>query len=261
MEVVVLKLGGASLQNLKTLESLALMLKDLLQSGVRPVIIHGGGPDINEELTRRGISWAFINGQRQTTPEMMEVIEEVLAKKVNGLIVHELKSSGLKTIGLSGAEDKILFCSQTNAELQQVGKVEVVELSSIKRILENSTDVIPVIAPIGVGYQGEKYNINADWAASKIAVALHATKLIFLTDQNGILDGEGALIDVATAEYIHEMIRTGVIHGGMYTKVLTMMMAIEEGISEVQVLNALLSHQYGRGPLGTRLVDNYSPKC
>lgn len=260
MSIVVIKLGGASLQNLETLERLAFMVKELQSSGVRPVIIHGGGPAINLELTNRGLSWKFIKGQRQTTPEMMVVIEEVLATSVNGLIVDEFKKTGVEAIGLSGAKDKILFCTQTNSELQQVGKVEEVQLGAIQKVLQSSDLTVPVIAPIGLGYEGEKYNINADWAAAKIAVALNAEKLIFLTDQNGILDGEGALIDVASSELIHEMIDSGVIHGGMYTKVMTMMMAIDHGVSEVQVINALLANLYGKETLGTRLVDNYSPK-
>lgn len=260
MSIVVLKLGGASLQNLETIERVAFMVKELEASGKRPVIIHGGGPAINEELTQRGITWKFIKGQRQTTPEMMEVIEEVLATKVNGIIVDELKKVGVEAIGLSGAKDQILYCTQTNTELQQVGKVEEVQLAPILKSLELSGHMVPVIAPIGLGYQGEKFNINADWAAAKIAVALNAEKLIFLTDQNGILDGEGALIDVASADLIHEMINSGVIHGGMYTKVMTMMMAIDHGVSEVQVMNALLANLYGKESLGTRLVDNYSSK-
>lgn len=252
MNKVVIKLGGAALQNIETLEKLSLMVKDLILQGMSPVIIHGGGPAINHELTLRGISWKFINGQRQTTPEMMKVIEEVLAIDVNNLIVGELIKFGVHAIGLSGARDQILFCSQIDSELGQVGKVEEINLTAIHA----HPELIPVIAPIGFGAQGEKYNINADWAAAKLAVAMGAQKLIFLTDQNGILNGEGELIEVATSNLIQQMIDSGVIHGGMFTKVMTMISALDQGIGEVHVMNALLAHQYRQQSLGTRLVES-----
>jgi acetylglutamate kinase len=251
MSTVVVKLGGAALQNPVTLEKLTLMVKQLQCGGSRPVIIHGGGPAINQELTSRGITWTFINGQRQTTAEMMGVIEEVLGTQVNRLIVDALTEAGLSVKGFSGGRDQLFYCTKVSAELGLVGKVEEVNIS----VLKNHPDIIPVIAPIGLGAFGEKYNINADWAAAKLAVALGAEKLIFLTDQNGILDSEGDLVDLATADLIHEMIDSGVIHGGMYTKVVTMMSALDSGVEEVQVMNALAAHQYGQLPLGTRLVE------
>jgi acetylglutamate kinase len=260
MSLFVIKLGGASLQNLKTLESVASMVNLIKKSGKRVVIIHGGGPAINDELTKRGITWEFIQGQRHTTPEMMEVIEEVLASKLQKVILTELKNKNLEVKGLSGAKDKILFCTKSQKDLGLVGMIEHINTSAIINILESSPDVVPVIAPIGLGFSGERFNINADWAAAKIAVALKAEKLIFLTDQNGILDARGELIEAANEDLIQELIQSGVIYGGMFTKVSTMMSAVREGVSEVLVMNALEAHSFGTQPLGTRLVDNYSSR-
>lgn len=251
MSTVVIKLGGASLQNHETLGRLGSLVKLIQLEGSTPVIIHGGGPAINQELTARGISWTFINGQRQTTAEMVEVIEEVLATNVNRMIVSALKEAGLKARGLSGSKDQIFLCSQVSSELGLVGEVEEVGLS----VLGQDSSSVPVIAPIGFGKNGEIYNINADWAAAKFAIALGAEKLIFLTDQEGVIDGTGTLVDVASPEVIEEMISSGVIHGGMYTKVKTMMNALENGVGEVHVISAIRAHEYAKVSLGTRLVE------
>lgn len=236
--VVVIKLGGSSLGFVDTILQLATLIKAYQKRRCRVVVVHGGGPAINEELTRRDIKWQFINGQRQTTPEMMGVIDEVLAKKVNGNLVKNLKAAGILSMGLSGADSEILFCSQASEELMQVGKVENVNTNEIVEILNQFGAKVPVIAPIGYGANSEKYNINADWAASQIAVALEAKSLIFLTDQNGILDQQKNLVTHADSPMIEAMIADGTISGGMFTKVKAMMAAIGAGVKQVRVLNA-----------------------
>lgn len=256
MSIVVVKLGGSSLQNSDTLGKFAILIKELQEQGYKPIIIHGGGPAINQELTLRGITWQFINGQRQTTNEMISVIEDVLANRINSQLVTALNDSGINAVGMSGASQNMLFCTQANAELQQVGNIEKVNTESISTWLKLPTSQVPVIAPMGIGAVGEKYNINADWAAAKIAVALRAVKLIFLTDQNGILDQDKVLIPVAAPESIYQLIDSGIIHGGMYTKVMTMMMALKNGVEEVQVLNASQADSYGKKTLGTRLLES-----
>jgi acetylglutamate kinase len=204
--VVVIKLGGSSLHYSETILQLAALVRGYQKRRYRVVLVHGGGPAINEELTRQNIKWQFINGQRQTTPEMMKVIEEVLAKKVNGILVNALKLAGVSALGLSGADSEILICSQANEELMCVGKVETVNTAGLVEILNQFGGKVPVIAPIGYGLEGERYNINADWAACQIAVALDAKKLIFLTDQTGILDQEKQLVPKASSYMISQMI-------------------------------------------------------
>lgn len=235
---IVIKLGGSSLQNPETLKELATLVRGYQKRRYAVVIVHGGGPAINEELTRQNISWQFIDGQRQTTPEMMGVIDSVLGTKVNGMVVDHLKLQNISAVGMSGANG-ILLCSQAKPQLMQVGQVDDVNAQSIEAIVNQiGTAQVPVIAPIGVGQNGEKYNVNADWAATRIAVALNAKKLIFLTDQSGILDQEKQLVPRATAQMIDQMILDGVISGGMFTKVKAMMTALSCGIKQVRVLHA-----------------------
>ena len=236
--IVVIKLGGSSLQNSETVQQLAVLVKGYQKRRNRVVLVHGGGPAINAELTRQNIKWQFINGQRQTTPEMMTVIDQVLTKEVNGTLVVNLKQAGVSAIGVSGATAEILFCSQATEELMCVRKVEAVNTAGLVEILNQFGAKVPVIAPIGYGANGEKFNINADWAACQIAVALDAKKLVFLTDQNGILDQQKQLVPRANSRLINLMIADGTISGGMYTKVKAMMTALNAGVKHVRVLNA-----------------------
>lgn len=253
---ILIKLGGSSLQNPGTLQELVTLTRGYRENNYDVILVHGGGPAINQELTARGIQWQFINGQRQTTPEMMGVIEDVLASKINSMLVETLKDAGIAAVGLSGAQQKTLFCTQANAELMQVGQVEDVNPVLINASLLAAENPVPVIAPIGIGAQGEKYNINADWAAAKIAIALQAEKLIFLTDQNGILNQDKELVQEAVPPLLHQMIEEGVISGGMYTKVMTMMTALLSGIQQVRVLNAnVASHLLTRENVGTLLAQ------
>jgi acetylglutamate kinase len=254
MNRILIKLGGSSLQNAKTLKQLVLLIQGLHEQGKQVVVVHGGGLAINQELTARGINWQFINGQRQTTPEMMSVIEEVLAVKVNSSLVDILTAAGVVAYGHSGAHQQTLVCTEANAELMQVGKIETVNTEAIEAILD--LGAVPVIAPIGVGLSQEKYNINADWAATKLAMALQVEKLIFLTDQNGILNEKSELVKVATPSLLNKMIESEVITGGMYTKVLTMIEALKSGVGSVQVLNAAnASDLLLKTTMGTLLVD------
>lgn len=253
---IVIKLGGSALQNSETVLQLSELVRGLQNRGFQVVVVHGGGPAINAELTKRGITWQFINGQRQTTPEMMAVVNHVLAGVVNSELVHRLQASGLFALGLSAADEKILFCTQANSELMQVGKIEAVDTTMIEKVLANTIDRVPVIAPVGYGSSDEKYNINADWAATNIAMALKANQLIFLTDQLGILDAHKKLIQQADQVLINELITDGTISGGMFTKVQAMMMALNAGVEKVRVLHA--SHAalaLNAEPVGTILTN------
>ncbi|MEQ1876225.1 MAG: acetylglutamate kinase [Bdellovibrionia bacterium] len=254
--VIVIKQGGSSLSNSATLAELAALVRGYRKRRYQVVVVHGGGPAINAELTKRGIQWKFIDGQRQTTPEMIDVIDQVLAQDVNGAVVESLSRARIHAAGMSGAHG-ILFCSQASPELMRVGKIGYVDVAPIEAQLARFGSPTPVIAPIGIGDQGEKYNINADWAATQIAIALGAKRLIFLTDQNGILDGEKNLIQKATPRHIEVMIEDGVISGGMMTKTRAMMAALQAGVKKVLVLNAAFaSHLLTENKIGTLLTDS-----
>jgi acetylglutamate kinase len=257
---IVIKLGGASLDNPKTLGALAELVRGYQKRRYNVVLVHGGGPAINQELTARGITWSFFEGQRQTTPEMMDVIDEVLSVKVNSRIFESLRLSKIAATGLSGAKHNILSCVQLNEQLGQVGEVKAVDVGAIEACFTTLPCSVPVIAPIGGSTSGLKYNVNADWAATQIAIALKAKKLIFLTDQNGILDENKMLVKKVNSRMIQKMIDEGVISGGMCTKVRAMMTALQEGVKKVRVLNAanaanLLEALTNDELRGTLLVD------
>ena len=251
-KTIVIKLGGSALEN--SLEELSLTVKGHLDRGDKVVLVHGGGPAINKELTARGINWTFVNGQRRTTPEMMTVIEDVLAVSVNEMVVKSMRGSGIPATGLSGGH--ILFCQPVSEDLGLVGNVEVVACESINEALARGD--VPVIAPIGRGYEAHvRFNVNADWAATQIAIALRADELTFLTDQNGILDGDGSLVKKADPSRLESMISTGVVSGGMCTKVLAMIAAVRHGVAQVRVLNAAKSSvSLGRRKVGTVLYEH-----
>lgn len=242
---IVIKLGGSALDQPATLKELALLVKGYQERHYDVVVVHGGGPAINNELRSRKIEWKFIDGQRQTTPEMMFVIEKVLTGDVNQRVVGSLRENGIPSVGLSGGQDQILLCApNANPELMRVGTVESVNTYPIDVVLKFSKgDVVPVVAPIGIGNYGDKFNVNADWAATQIAVVLKAEKLVFLTDQFGILNSDQELIKVAAPRLLERMILEGVIYGGMATKVRAMVRAITKGVKQVQVLHATTASQ------------------
>lgn len=238
-KLVLIKLGGASLKEEKIIREMIEAIRNYRKYGYSVVLVHGGGPFINEALTSKAIEWTFINGQRKTTPAMMETIEDVLFNQVNKFLVEKLNECNVPALGINGSENEMLFCVQANKELEQVGSIEKVNTLWIERLLSVSGEVVPVIAPIGIGSDGKKYNINADWAASKIAVALRAEQLVFLTDQKGILNDSKELIPYATVENLNNMIENGVVTGGMYTKVLTVIQALKAGVPTVRIMSGI----------------------
>jgi acetylglutamate kinase len=244
-QTLLIKLGGAALQDPGLVASICSDLKILRSVGVHVVVVHGGGPSINAELQARGIQWQFIDGQRVTTPEMMEVIEMVLCGLVNRRIVRALNGAGVKSVGMSGSDAGTLTCKQASVKLGQVGLIEKVDTTIIHSILGTQDDgqgAIPVIAPIGVGMEGEAFNINADWAASRIAQALGIRKVLFLTDQEGILDAQGRLMPELDAAELENLIELGVVKGGMLAKVQTILHALRNGVTDVHILNARRPH-------------------
>lgn len=243
---VLIKLGGAALQDQELVRRTCEDLIAIRSVGVNVVIVHGGGPAINEELTLRGIKWDFLDGQRVTTPQMMDVIEMVLCGSVNRRIVRILSETGVKAVGMSGADARTLMCKPADKRLGQVGVIEKVNVSFIESVLQLRNDsgvrAIPVIAPLGLGEDGKAYNINADWAASHIACALGVDKMLFVTDQDGILDSEKKLIPELDAGDLENLVDTGVVTGGMLTKVRSVLHALKHGVNDVHILNVRRPH-------------------
>lgn len=242
---VLIKLGGAALEDESLVAALCEDLSLIRGAGVNVVLVHGGGPAINRELERRGITWNFVDGLRVTTPAMMEVIEMVLCGQVNRRIVRTLNQSAVRAIGLSGSDARTLFCKPMRKELGLVGEVTSVRPAAIEAILKTQDEgigTIPVIAPIGIGENGQAYNINADWAAVRIAEALEIDKVLFLTDQEGILGADGKLVPELDAGDLEVLIEAGVVKGGMLAKVSTVLHALKNGVKDVHIFNARRPH-------------------
>ena len=247
-KTVVVKYGGSVGR-----EDLSNFVRDLTLMkyvGIKPVVVHGGGPQIQEHLDTLGIKSDFIAGLRVTSRQVMEVVEMVLVGKINQQIVTSINRHQMGTVGLSGKEGKLIKAKKfdlqkfaanhhidipEDADLGYVGEVHEINPEVIRTL--ESKDIIPIIAPIGWGEDGTTYNINADHAAGKIAGALRAAKLILLTNVDGILDKKGKLISSVTKKQAEKLIRDGTINSGMIPKVMCALEALEEGVSKVHIIN------------------------
>lgn len=243
---VVIKYGGSAMLDPEINKTIVQDMVLLKLVGLKPVIVHGGGPEINHMLKRLDIQSEFINGLRVTTKETMEVVEMVLAGKVNKQIVEMISGQGGCPVGLTGKDGKILKAKKLNkdgVDLGFVGEIEKVNTTLIKSLIDN--DFIPIIAPIGSDDEGNTYNINADYAAVAIAGALNAQKLVFLTDVEGVLkdkEDPESLISFLSDEEAKKYIESGIIAGGMIPKVECCMEAIEEGVPMVHILDGRKKH-------------------
>lgn len=236
---VLIKVGGAALKDDSVLEIVTQAIQRYRRNSYKVVVVHGGGPAINAALEAKGIKWNFVDGQRVTTPEMMNVIETTLCGEVNRKLVRYMGGSGLPVVGFSGTDNHTLMCARLSEALGQVGQIQAVNCAWMEVLMRLPSAPIPVMAPIGIGHEGEAFNINADWAATKLAVALGVEQLIFLTDQKGILDGKKKLIESTTPEELQALMDDGTIQGGMMTKARAIMHARKSGIETVRVLNGL----------------------
>ncbi|MEK7355913.1 MAG: acetylglutamate kinase [Bdellovibrionota bacterium] len=234
---VLLKLGGATLQDPDVITRVARDVTAATEAGASIAIVHGGGPAINEELTRRGITWNFFEGQRITTPEMMDVIETVLCGHVNRKIVRALNTSHVEALGFSGVDGRTLQCRLSDERMGLVGVVTKVDTSIFTSWMTEPKRV-GVMAPVGWGGEGRALNVNADWAAAQVACSMKVNRLVYLTDQDGILDQDKTLIPRATASALERLIETGVVAGGMLAKVRTILFALDHGVEGVQIANA-----------------------
>ncbi|MEJ2469023.1 MAG: acetylglutamate kinase [Campylobacterales bacterium] len=242
-EIVVIKYGGAA-QTSDTLK--AKFAKDVLLMylvGIRPVIVHGGGPRINEMLSKLDIPTEFIEGQRVTTPEIMRIVEMVLCGDVNNDIVALLNSHGARAFGVNGKDAQFVTAKpKDEGKWGLTGIIDHVNADVVHRLIDEK--FIPVIAPIAsdkeTGHPG--YNINADLAASKIAGAIGAKKVVFMTDTPGVLDADGKLLSSLTEERVEALKADGTIHGGMVPKVDACIEAIERGVQKAHIIDGRIEH-------------------
>jgi acetylglutamate kinase len=218
--------------------------------GMNPVVVHGGGPQIEQMLARLGKKGEFVQGMRVTDAETMDVVEMVLGGQVNKEVVELINQAGGKAVGLTGQDGafirarKMMLKSDTAAgELVDIGLVGEIDRIDPELIaLLDSRDFIPVIAPIGVGTEGEAYNINADLVAGKLAETLRAEKLVLMTNTTGVLDKTGKLLTGLTASEIEALFADGTIHGGMLPKIGSALDAVKNGVKSSHVIDGRVEH-------------------
>ena len=232
---VVIKFGGHAMGNDEAMETFARDIVLMQQVGEPPVIVHGGGPMINEMLDRLNIKSDFFNGKRVTDEPTMEVVEMVLSGRVNKRIVQAINKQGGQAVGLSGKDAKLITCDQEDPKLGLVGTPRNINPTLLNRLFD--ADMIPVIAPLGSGDNGETFNINGDTAAGSIAAALNADRLLLLTDVSGVKNTDGETLTELTPKDIKDLIASGEISGGMIPKTETALNAIEGGVRAVVILD------------------------
>ncbi len=232
---VVIKLGGHAMGSDEAMDSFANDVVLMRQVGVNPVIVHGGGPMINDMLKRLDIQSEFVNGKRVTDAATMEVVEMVLSGVVNKRIVQAINRAGGKAVGLSGKDANLITCDQTDPALGLVGTPAQMDPTILSTLFERS--IIPVIAPLGSGQNGETFNINGDTAAGAIAGALKADRLLLLTDVSGVKNADGDVLTELTADQIRDLTADGTIAGGMIPKTETALDAIASGVRAVVILD------------------------
>jgi acetylglutamate kinase len=252
-KIVVVKYGGHAMGDPDLARAFARDITLLETAGARPVVVHGGGPQIGEMLNRLGIKSEFRGGLRVTDKPTIEVVEMVLAGSINKEIVMAINAEGGKAVGLSGKDGHMVFAEKvTRTEKDPTSNIEnVIDLGFVgepKRVSRAVIDMvlgaglIPVIAPVAPGDDGHTYNINADTFAGAIAGRLGAARLLFLTDVPGVLDRGGKLIKELTVKKARELIADGTISGGMIPKVETCIDAIKQGVEGVVILNGKVPH-------------------
>lgn len=252
---VVIKLGGHAMGSDEGMDSFARDVVLMRQVGVNPVIVHGGGPMINDMLAKLGVTSEFVGGKRVTDATTVEVVEMVLSGLVGKRIVQAINRQGGRAVGISGKDANLISCKPADPKLGFVGDPTVVDTTLLRDLTEAGT--IPVVAPLGSGENGETFNINGDTAAGAIAGALKADRLLLLTDVAGVKDASGEVVTELTADHIKKMVEDGTIAGGMIPKTQTALDALEQGTRGVVILdgrsaNACLLElftEYGAGSM------------
>jgi len=249
-KTIVIKYGGNAMTDEHLKECFAKDVVLLKLVGMNPVVVHGGGPQINEMLDKLGKKGEFIQGMRVTDEETMDVVEMVLGGQVNKEIVNLINRHGGKAVGLTGQDGNFIHAHKLMMEdkddptkfidIGQVGEISAIDPSIINFL--DTGDFIPVVAPIGVGIDGETYNINADVVAGKLAEILNAEKLILLTNTPGVLDKNGELLTGLTPRQIDDMVADGTLSGGMLPKISSALDAARSGVKAVHIIDGRVEH-------------------
>lgn len=250
---IVVKYGGNAMTDEILKEGFARDIVLMQLVGMRPIVVHGGGPQIGDLLARLNIESTFIDGMRVTTEETMDVVEMVLGGLVNKDIVSLLNQAGGRAMGVTGKDGQFIRASRMTIsrkspelavpeiiDIGHVGQVESIDTRIITMLTDNH--VIPVVAPIGVGSKGESYNINADLVAGKLAEVLKAEKLMLLTNTTGVLDQQGQVVTGLVAEEVHALIADGTISGGMLPKVNCALSAVNSGVNSAHIIDGRVPH-------------------
>lgn len=232
---VVIKFGGNAMGDADAMASFARDIVLMRQVGVNPVIVHGGGPMIAEMLDRLGIKTEFVRGKRVTDQATAEVVEMVLSGLVNKRIVQAINAEGGRALGLSGKDANLMICDQVGSDLGLVGEPAEMDPGILRTLMD--AEVIPVIAPLGAGRNGETLNVNGDTAAGAIAASLDADRLLLLTDVTGVMNAEDEVVTEITPDQIRQLTRDGVIADGMVPKTETALAAIDGGVRAVVILD------------------------
>ncbi|MBQ4270858.1 MAG: acetylglutamate kinase [Clostridiales bacterium] len=246
-QTIVIKYGGNAMINEDLKQSVMDDVTLLKYIGINPILVHGGGPDINDMLGRMDIESHFVNGLRYTDAETMKVAQMVLIGKTNKEIVSNLNAKGAKAIGICGIDGNLIEAEKMTEDKNGdpidvgfVGKIKKINTKVIEMLAND--EYIPVIAPIGVGSDGESYNINADTVAAEVAVALKASKLITLTDVPGVLDNEKSLISILDEQSIGEYVDSGAITGGMIPKINGCLDTVRRGVRRAHIIDGRIPH-------------------
>jgi acetylglutamate kinase len=268
---IVVKYGGHAMVDEELKQMFALDVILMKYVGLNPIVVHGGGPQIGEFLKRLSIEPEFVDGMRVTDKQTMDVVEMVLAGKVNKEIVNLINRNGGRAVGLSGKDGRLITAKKMTylksrgndqppeiIDMGLVGEITSIDSRVLKVLAEG--EFIPVIAPVGGGDEGETYNINADLVAGRIAASLGARKLILLTDTEGVLDREGKLFSTLKRAEVHGLIEKGVIKGGMIPKVTCCLHALEGGVKKAHIIDgrtphAILLEVFTRIGVGTEIVE------
>ncbi len=270
-KTLVIKYGGNAMESEELKTGFARDIVLMKAVGINPVVVHGGGPQIGDLLKRLNIESRFVNGMRVTDRQTMDVVEMVLGGQVNKDIVNLINSHGGSAIGLTGKDARLirarkLQVTHQDADMQQP---EIIDIGQVGEVASVNTDLlnmlvkgdfIPVIAPIGVGPNGESYNINADLVAGKVAEALHAEKLMLLTNIAGLMDKEGNVLTGLNTAQVDDLIADGTIYGGMLPKIRCALEAVQGGVNSANIIdgrvpNAVLLEIFTDHGVGTLITN------
>ncbi len=252
-KTVVIKYGGNAMENEDLKSSFARDVVLMKLVGINPIVVHGGGPQIGELLERLNIQSRFVNGMRVTDAETMDVVEMVLGGQVNKEIVSLINAHGGTAVGLTGKDANLIRARKLEVvnrspELERPEIIDIGHVGEVARVnvdvidMLTRSNVIPVIAPIGVGPDGASYNINADLVAGKVAEAMKAEKLILLTNVSGLKSKEDKVLTGLTAQQVNDLIEDGTIHGGMLPKIRCALSAVENGVRTSHIIDGRVAH-------------------